>query len=259
MRKWISLSLSLGLMVAAASVSFTLASVRTHVTVAQPASVQVQPTASECLNHRGPYITLNGALILGGVESRLIFRNNVKGTHEREEGVDVDVTIIPEGDSISFPKQPVLGGVGGNPWIWIQFLDGDYRPISGEILLGRCVQGLQNAAFGFDLLTELTADVTSGDCINSGGPYITLNGEIVLGGLNARLIFRNALDGPHTRKEQTVVDLVILPEGESITFAKQPPRGGVGGNPLIWFQILDGSQEPLSSEIFLGRCNKLGG
>ena len=259
MKRWLSLTLVIGLMVAAASVSFTLAYIRTHVTVAQPATVQIQPTASECLNHRGPYITLNGALILGGVESRLIFRNNVKGTHEREEEVTVDVSIIPEGDSITFPKQPVQGGVGGNPWIWIQFLDGDDDPVSGEILLGRCVQGLQNTAFGFDLLTEITADVTSGDCTNSGGPFITLDGELVLGGLNARLIFRNALDGPHTRKEQRVVDLVILPEGESITFAKQPPRGGVGGNPLIWLQILGGDQEPLSSEIFLGRCSKLGG
>ena len=45
--------------------------------------------------------------------------------------------------------------------------------------------------------------------------------------------------------------------GESITFAKQPPRGGVGGNPHIFFQFLDGNGDPYGGEIYLGRCNKI--
>ena len=34
----------------------------------------------------------------------------------------------------------VLGGVGGNPWIWVQFLHTDGEAASDEILIGRCVQ-----------------------------------------------------------------------------------------------------------------------
>jgi hypothetical protein len=41
---------------------------------------------------------------------------------------------------MQFPKQPVLGGVGGNPWIYLQFIDGQGNALSGERLLGRCVQ-----------------------------------------------------------------------------------------------------------------------
>jgi hypothetical protein len=258
MSRTVGKAVFLSLMLVAMGASLSLASVRTHVVVTQPATMNIEATADQCTNHRGPYITINGVLTLGGVDAQLIFRNNVQGTHEHVEQTSVVVEIIPADAPLSFPKQPVAGGVGGNPWIWIQFLDEKNNPISGEILLGRCVQGLSDVAFGFDLLTEITTDVTSGDCNNSGGPYITLDGELVLGGLNARLIFRNALDGPHTRKDTTNVKLVIVPSGESITFAKQPPQGGVGGNPLIWLQFLDGNQEPLSSEIFLGRCVKLG-
>ena len=34
----------------------------------------------------------------------------------------------------------ILGGVGGNPWISVQFKDGNDEPIGREFLLGRCVQ-----------------------------------------------------------------------------------------------------------------------
>jgi hypothetical protein len=52
----------------------------------------------------------------------------------------VDVTLAASGTSLRFPKQPVLGGVGGNPLIYAQFLQADGTPIGSEALLGRCVQ-----------------------------------------------------------------------------------------------------------------------
>ncbi len=42
--------------------------------------------------------------------------------------------------AMSFPKQPVQGGVGGNPWISVRFADSAGQPIGSETLLGRCVQ-----------------------------------------------------------------------------------------------------------------------
>ena len=77
------------------------------------------------------------------------------------------------------------------------------------------------------------------------------------GGIDARIIFRNNQKGTHEHDEYTEVSVVILPAGESITFAKQPPQGGAGGNPLIWFQFLDGTGFPYGAEVFLGRCSKL--
>ncbi len=221
-----------------------------------PSTMVASITADSCSNNPGPFITLEGELRLGGLTARLIFRNNVKGTHTHTEDVAADVVIIPAGESIRFAKQPPQGGVGGNPRIYLQLLDGAGNALTSPTFLGRCVQGL-DAAVPFVLPTDVALDVTSGDCLNHPGPFITLEGELAFGGLNARLIFQNNVKGTHTHTEDVTVDVVILPAGESITFAKQPPLGGVGGNPRISLQFLDGNGNALGGEIFLGRCVQL--
>jgi len=215
-------------------------------------------SAEGCTNNPGPYITLTGELTLGGLNGRLIFRNNVRGTHERIEEATVDIVVLEQGEVIRFAKQPSRGGVGGNPYIWIQFYDGDWNAISSPTLLGRCVQGLSTTSLDFGLLSNADVKVISGDCDNSGGPNITLSGELRLGGINAKLIFSNNARWTHVRAEDTEVDIVILPAGKSITFAKQPSRGGVGGNPRIYFQFADPKGRALSNEFYLGRCVQLG-
>ncbi|HEV8595976.1 MAG TPA: hypothetical protein VGR51_10660, partial [Thermoplasmata archaeon] len=80
---------------------------------------------------------------LSGINANLIFRNNdnpVGGPHEHSEDVTVSVVLLPEGETIQFAKQPPLGGVGGNPYIWLVFTDEDGNYLSEEIFLGRCVQ-----------------------------------------------------------------------------------------------------------------------
>jgi hypothetical protein len=221
-----------------------------------PGTAHVRATTSGCSNNPGPYITLGGELELGEVRGRLIFRNNVRGTHEHEEIIN-DVVLVIRGEEIKFPKQPPLGGAGGNPWIYFQLFDDQWEPLSDEMLLGRCVQGLNPLAFPLMLGAESTVDITSDSCRNSPGPYITLEGEIVLGSLNGKLIFRNNQRGTHEYEEYVGFDLTLLPAGEVLQFAKQPPQGGAGGNPLVYFQFVDGDGEPLSGEMFVGRCNKL--
>ncbi|UCH83391.1 MAG: hypothetical protein JSW50_13175 [Candidatus Latescibacterota bacterium] len=218
----------------------------------------MEATTGGCYNSPGPYITLEGEIALGGLNGVLIFRNNRQGTHEHEEDVVVSIVIVPEGETIRFAKQPPLGGAGGNPWISFQLLDGRYRPLSDEILLGRCVQGLMMTEFDFSMASTATAGFTSGDCDNSGGPQITINGELSLGGLNGKLIFKNNAKGTHRRDEITEVSIVIVPEGETIEFPKQPPLGGAGGNPHIFFAFTDGDGNPMSGEFYLGRCVQLG-
>jgi hypothetical protein len=235
------------------------ASQQVSTTYGMPVRLLAAVEATGCENSPGPQITLNGGLTLGGLGVDLIFRNNEKGTHTRVEQTVARVIVLPNGQSVSIPKQPVDGGVGGNPFIWIQLLDGSGNPLSSEIYLGRCVQGLFNLQADFTLLSTATADITVGDCSNRG-PSITLSGALALTGLNARLIFRNndnPVGGPHQADESTMVDIVILPAGESITFPKQPVQGGVGGNPLIYVLFRDGNRNPIGSEFALGRCNQL--
>jgi len=137
-----------------------------------PTRVQAVVTTMDCENHPGPTITLEGGLILGGLNVDFIFRNNInKDVHVRTESVTVNASLIPKDSqfifrnndnpvggpheaivksdaivlippdvSITFPKQPVRGGVGGNPWISVQFRNGDGTAIGGEVLLGRCEQ-----------------------------------------------------------------------------------------------------------------------
>lgn len=247
-----------------ALVSLALAGVAQGVTqvtatFTTPVHVNTAATTSGCNNAPGPTVTLQGELAIGGLGVQLVFKNNMKGTHTHTEQSTATAVVIPAGESIQIPKQPVLGGTGGNPFIWLQFLDNQNNALTGEIFLGRCVQGLFETVTDFFLPSTAIAKVSSDSCDNTGST-ITLNGELRLTGINARLIFRNndnPVGGPHENDQKTTVDIVIIPAGQSIQFAKQPPLGGVGGNPLVYLAFLNGQGQSVSSEFLLGRCNKL--
>lgn len=220
------------------------------------ATVTTTATATECSNSPGPFITLDGTISLGDVEARLRFSNNLRGTHQRSEDVVTTVSLLTGGD-IRFAKQPSEGGVGGNPYVYLQFSDcstGD--PVGPAVRLGRCVQGLSMVST--DVLVEALANLTvaSNSCENSPGPFISLQGELSLSGACATLIFTNNARFTHVHEEDVTVGVTLIPEGQSIVFAKQPPEGGVGGNPHIFVQFLSGG-EPVGNEIYLGRCNQL--
>lgn len=222
-----------------------------------PASVNVNPHAELCENNPGPYITLDGDVTLGGLDGKLIFRNNRQGTHEHEEDVVVTVRLVPKGEQIQFAKQPSQGGVGGNPWIYAEFLHDTGRAFSDEILLGRCVQGLDPTSVGFLLPASANVVVSGGMCSNTPGSNIKVEGSLTLGGIDATLIFRNNEKGTHEHDEDIRIGVELTPKGENISFSKSPHDGGAGGNPLVYFQFMDGDNKSMSSEIFLGRCNKL--
>lgn len=230
---------------------------RADVTVSKafdmPLQVNGTVTAADCSNRGGPEVTLEGTIHLGGLQMQLIFQNNVKGTHTATVFTTNNV-VLDLGEDITIPKQPVRGGVGGNPHIWIQFHDGAGEDLSDEIYLGRCVQGLSitpelvAAALG-------SATIDAGGCSNRGGPFITLGGTLTLGGLHARIIFRNNLIGTHETDVERDVTLIL--SGSQIVIPKQPVRGGVGGNPLIYFRFLQGDGTPIGEPVLLGRCVQL--
>jgi hypothetical protein len=221
------------------------------INLAARANLTVNTTG--CKNSGGPQVTLSGTIALGDVTARITLSNNAKGTHSTAVVQEMDFALLL-GDDIVIPKQPVLGGVGGNPHIWIQFHDGRGNNQSGEIYLGRCVQGLNISA---DLLQQAIAlaEIGGDGCSNHPGPIITLGGTITLSGLHARLIFRNNLIGTHTAEE--IRDVTLIGEGDEIVIPKQPSQGGVGGNPLIGIQFLDGNGDPLANPVNLGRCTQL--
>ncbi len=231
---------------------------RAEVTVNQsfgmPLQVNGTVTETDCSNRKGPWVTLDGTIHLGGLQMQLIFQNNVKGTHTATVYTTNNV-VLDLGADIVIPKQPVRGGAGGNPHILIQFHDGAGNDLSDEIYLGRCVQGLSITP---QLLAAVLASGTidAADCSNRGGPYITLGGSLTLSGLHARIIFRNNLIGTHEADVERDVTLIL--SGSTITIPKQPVRGGAGGNPLIYFRFLQGDGTPIGEPVLLGRCVQLG-
>ena len=223
---------------------------------AMPVKVMGKVTTTGCQNSPGPQITLEGSLLLGGLQVELIFQNNVKGTHTASVVYGTNVSLIALGDGITIPKQPVQGGVGGNPHIWIQFHNGEGKNLTKEIYLGRCVQGLEISP---ELLCEVLAltDVSALDCSNNPGPFITVGSKITFSGLYARFIFRNNMKGTHTATVEDRQDVQLIMKGSEVVIPKQPPLGGVGGNPIISIQFQDGSGDAIGAPVRLGRCVQL--
>lgn len=249
--KYTSVCTLLAAVVAAQSVQ--AAEISRNIGLATKPSINVNTV--DCHNSGGPQVTVDGVIKLGSVCAKVILSNNAKGTHTATVQREYTVSLALE-KSITIPKQPVRGGVGGNPHIWIQFTNGGGAGLSEEIYLGRCVQGRNVSK---DLITEaiLKLIATATDCSNKGGPFITLGGEMVLSsGLNAKLIFRNNLKGTHTAEADVSVKLIS--SGTKITLPKQPVQGGVGGNPLITIQFVDcKTGASIGDPIELGRCNQL--
>lgn len=223
-----------------------------------PMSVSYELTTYDCSNNPGPNITFSGLAGTAGFGVRTIFRNNMDGTHTYIDSAKVDVALQPTGEKITIPKQPVLGGVGGNPYIWVQFINEKGEAVSGEIFIGRCVQGytFKGAQQVAEVATASSKYVVSG-CSNNPGPNITFDAGLSFKGLSAVVIFRNNVKGTHEASATLSSPLQVIPSGLSFSFPKQPVLGGVGGNPWIWTQFLNGQGAAVSNEILLGRCVQL--
>ena len=113
-----------------------------HVTVdLRPLAALATAVVSECTNAPGPFIHVGGSLELPGVSARLFFRA-ADGTLIAVR----DVAIVPAPYAIEAPKQPVLGGAGGNPLVTVQFIDARHQPVGTAMELGRCISGDADAA-----------------------------------------------------------------------------------------------------------------
>ena len=224
-----------------------------------PVAISADFSAYDCSNNPGPRITFSGGSFLGGYGVEMTFTNNMKGTHTYTDGHTVDVTVMPADEQIVIPKQPVLGGAGGNPFIWVQFVGANGAALSGEIFVGRCVQGAgwhvtQSAVTTASAVATFTVE----SCENSPGPFISFTSGVTMAGLSARIIFRNndnPVGGPH--EADVTRTATVIPAGLNLTFPKQPVLGGVGGNPWIFAAFTDAHGAALGDATLLGRCEQL--
>jgi hypothetical protein len=206
----------------------------------------------------GPTFTLTGELALGGLGANVIFRNNQKGTHEAVEELAASTVLLPADATVMIPGQP-LGGQIVDPVISVQIIDDAGNPVSAEIALGPCQTGSfpLSASVTIDTTVELAVSVDG--CANHPGPTVTIAGTVRFAGLRARLIVRDGVGGPIVGEASTDASVIVLAAGDTLAIPKQPVRGGVGGNPWIWLQLLDGGGNSLTDEILVGRCVQLSG
>lgn len=234
-------------------------------TLSQPMNLQATVETFECTNNPGPWINFEGAVRLAGLNVQLIFRNNInKDVHTRVEDVQTVAGVVA-GTSVRIPKQPSHSfeagegtGVGGNPWISIQIVDSNGMPLSGEVLLGRCVQGLFNSSTDFIAAVVAQVLVETLDCTNNPGPFINVSGSMsVSPGVKARFIFRNQREDGAPHEAIAMAEVTLFTDGFAFSFPKQPVLGGVGGNPWISVRFADASGQPMGTETLLGRCVQL--
>ncbi len=231
----------------------------------------------DCKNSPGPVITLGGGTsTLGPIDGQLTFANNVKLTHvtSRDVVVKADSSFFSAGGEIQIPKQPSRPadyygadfdgtGIGGNPWVYVVLSDdagNAVKQLDGKdlepILLGRCVQGA--ADVNVELLQAILAAATvthdsDDNCYNNPGPYIYIKDGIVsFGGVNLQVILTNNAKFTHAAQGDATINFKLYPAG-TFTIPKQPPQGGVGGNPHVWFQFKKGD-DLVGPSFYLGRC-----
>jgi len=229
----------------------------------EPMNLQATVSTFDCENSPGPWINFEGAVTLGGMNVQMIFRNNInKDVHTLVEDIQT-VPAVAAGTTVRIPKQPshpfdggTGTGVGGNPWISIQIVDTNGNPLSGEVPLGRCVQGAFSPSIDFSASVIGQALVEAVDCTNNPGPYINVSGSMsVSPGIKARIIFRNQRTAGAPHEAIAMADVTLFSNGFAFSFPKQPVLGGVGGNP--WISARFANPEPIGPETLLGRCVQL--
>lgn len=224
--------------------------------VSLPVSASVTVDSLGCTNHQGPFVTLNGSFTIGGATIQLKLDNNRNkpGIHELETDPVHAELVVSSLTKTKFAKQPPLGGVTGNPAIWVQLMSNG-SPVGDPVYVGRCVQGAKksfNRTFFSPAIFELFANAL--DCENGGGNQIRFGGTLSgTSGLQAVIILKGG-NGKFTDSTVGSVSVELL--GSIGPFAKQgSDPNGVTGNPWVSLrEVIAGVPGNYTDPV---KCNKL--
>jgi hypothetical protein len=229
-----------------------------------PVTAQFNVAPKACDN-RTSDIDISGELSFPGVGVDIRFQNQDNNLspgavkHTKEVATTASFTIYDFAVN-SLPKQPVRGGVGGNPRIYVLLKDDQGNYISDPIYVGRCVTGnsYKSGKYTAWLDADASAILTSLTCDQKGGPFVDIGTEGNHDGLDADVIFTNNAKFTHATD----------PYAAKIALTLSPPLherkgggvngGGVTGNPLLSARFHDHNGVPMQDYIPLGRCNQLG-
>src|SRR5262245_30348183 len=169
-------------------------------TFPMPVRAQLTFDVSDCGSDAGPSLSVHGGLALRGLGTDVFFRSAEKGTRTVDERPAGSLVLLPAGQAIVVPRQPVQGGAGGRSFVWLAMVDPAGRPLTSPIAVGRCAPGPTTITADFFLPVTVSVGVQALACDNSPGPYVILSGGVTFAGLNARLLFTDGdqpATGPH--------------------------------------------------------------
>src|SRR5215470_8133955 len=189
-------------------------------TIVVPTALAATFTAPTCTVVAGPAVQITGELSFGGLDARMIFRNNQKGTHEHTDDFTTSTVVIPADESISIPTPSLVEPPGSAPLIFIQFFDSAGNPVTTEIFLGTCDAAGFPAKAAVSVATTVTLTVSATGCQNNPGPTITVDGAVEFAGLHA-VITVQASDGSNAGAVTATADVVALAAGETHSIPKQ--------------------------------------
>ena len=235
-----------------------------HATFNVPYKITTSVTPDSYCDNTGPHITFGSILELDGHTAQVTLTQNVN--HSVQVVGSLALTLWNANDPTAPPqiaKQPPLGGVGGNPYLY--FLD----DTSGDInYLGRCVQdfgpGQNNGKGPWKHSGNLGgfADLTVQSLIcDNKGSSLQLGTSSGVGDATGHLLLTNqfrGLDSVHLNKNDILASV-------GFTLASTPLKkgggkfSGAGGNPNVSVETGTGL-DPFVGDgngIGLGRCNKL--
>jgi hypothetical protein len=110
--------------------------------------------------------------------------------------------------------------------------------------------------FTFSVPVSVTTSVDRHSYCDNTGPHITFASTLVVGDKWVQLTFQNSTNNPqHSALAYAQASLGLSQTGTdgNPTVYKQPPLGGAGGNPFIYFEQ-DVSGNNAGTTWYLGRC-----
>jgi len=102
----------------------------------------------------------------------------------------------------------------------------------------------------FTVPAHVDVSVSDDSWCDNKGPHITLNSTANVGGFAMELTFKNSVKGQKTLQTVGVgtLTLVSATGNTNPQIWKQPPLGGAGGNPFMYYQ------DPTGANFYIGRC-----
>jgi hypothetical protein len=107
-----------------------------------------------------------------------------------------------------------------------------------------------------DVPAQFAATIQTADCTAMPGPRVTLSGNLTLSPVDIDVIFSHVMHQPDPQSSVNVLKAVVPANTPPTAAPEQSVVGAMANNPFLWLQLYDSKGRPLTSEVFLGRCDQ---